>query len=148
MTEGKVKSVSKSNKTIEQYCSVCRKTFEMPVVEEADEVIWLKCPGCQGYLPFMTGEPGDSSKAIAETQGKASGGEDLAPEDIDPDRAMEYSETGEYNVGDVIYHRSWNDYGKITAKESLPGNRKIIYVHFINQGKIRLLEGVPKKESS
>jgi len=148
VTEGKVKSVSKNKRMVEQYCSVCRKTFEMPVVEEADEVIWLKCPGCQGYLPFMTGEPGESSKTLSESHERSGIEEDLAPEDIDPERALEYSETGEYNVGDIIYHRSWNDYGKITVKESLPGNRKIIHVHFINQGKIRLLEGVPKKESS
>jgi hypothetical protein len=148
VAESKVKNVNKSKKTIEQYCSVCKKTFEMPVVEAADEVIWLKCPGCQGYLPFMTGDPGDSAKALLESKEEGRIGGDLAPEDIDPERALEYTETGEYNVGDVIYHRSWNDYGKVTAKESLPGNRKIIHVHFINQGKIRLLEGVPKKESS
>ena len=147
VAEGKVKSAGKSKRMMEQYCSVCKKKFEMPVVEEAEEVIWLKCPGCQGYLPFMTGEQGSPSKTISETN-RVGGTEDLAPEDIDPERALEYTETGEYKVGDVIYHRSWNDYGKITAKESLPGNRKIIHVHFINQGKIRLLEGVPKKESS
>ena len=148
MAESKVRNVSKSNRTIEQYCSVCKKTFEMPVVEAADEVIWLKCPGCQGFLPFMTGDPGDPAKSQSGPNEGSKIEGDLAPEDIDPERALEYSETGEYKVGDIIYHRSWNDYGKVTAKESLPGNRKIIYVHFVNQGKIRLLEGVPKKESS
>ena len=45
-------------KTIEQFCSVCKKTFEMPVVEEGDnqDVIWLNCPGCRGYLPHMTNQ--------------------------------------------------------------------------------------------
>ncbi len=148
MAESKVQNMNKSKKTIEQYCSVCKKTFEMPVVDSADEVIWLKCPGCQGYLPFMTGDSGDPAKASSESKEGGRIGGDLAPEDIDLERALEYSETGEYNAGDVIYHRSWNDYGKVIAKESLPGNRKIIHVHFINQGKIRLLEGVPKKESS
>ena len=148
MAEGKVKSAGMSKKTIEQYCSVCKKTFEMPVVEQADEVIWLKCPGCQGYLPFMTEEHAHASEPVSDKEEQVPVGDDLAPEDIDPDRALEYSETSEYNVGDIIYHRSWNDYGKITAKESLPGNRKIILVHFVNQGKIRLLEGVPKKETS
>jgi hypothetical protein len=147
VAESKVKNVSKSKKKIEQYCSVCKKKFEMPVVEAADEVIWLKCPGCQGFLPFMTEEHGGAAKAHADWKDGSGIEGDLAPEDIDPERALEYSETGDYKVGDVIYHRSWNDYGKITAKESLPGNRKVIYVHFINQGKIRLLEGVPKKES-
>lgn len=148
MAQGNVKSASRKKKTIEQYCSVCKKTFSMPVVEEADEVIWLKCPGCQGFLPFMTGDPGSASKSVSDVSIKNDEIEDIAPEDIDPDRAREYSENDEYNVGDIIYHRSWNDYGKVTAKEALPGNRKTIHVNFINQGKIRLLEGVPKKDVS
>ncbi len=96
----------------------------------------------------MTDDPVDPAKSQSGPNEGSKIEGDLAPEDIDPERALEYSETGEYKVGDIIYHRSWNDYGKVTAKESLPGNRKIIYVHFVNQGKIRLLEGVPKKESS
>ena len=68
--------------------------------------------------------------------------EDIAPEDIDKENAREYIETEEYNIGDIIYHRSWNDYGKVLSKEVLPGNRKTIIVKFINQGKIRLIEGV------
>ena len=41
-----------------------------------------------------------------------------------------------------IRDRSWNDYGKIIEKEILPGNRKTIHVQFVNQGNIRLLEGI------
>jgi hypothetical protein len=68
--------------------------------------------------------------------------EDLSIEDLYTDSAREYRETDEYEVGEVVYHRSWNDYGKVLAKETLSGNRKTILVHFVNQGKTRLLEGV------
>jgi hypothetical protein len=144
----KVKSVTAAKKIIEQYCSVCKKTFPMPVVEEADEVVWLKCPGCHGYLPFMTEDSGSSPHSPGGAGRTGDAETDIAPEDIDPERALEYSESGEYKVGDIIYHRSWNDYGRVIEKQSLPGNRKIIHVQFVNQGKISLLEGVPKKESS
>jgi hypothetical protein len=118
----------------------------MEVVNDdvSNDVIWLKCPGCEGFLPYMTDE--DEAGAIA---GEAAGGDtepsELAPEDLDneeKENAKEYSESGVYEVGDVIYHRSWNDYGKVITKEELPGNRRTITVNFINQGKIRLLEEV------
>jgi len=129
-------------RTINQHCSVCKKDFDMEVVEggeDSNDVLWLKCPGCEGYLPYMTDEEGyDAAGETAEPS-------ELAPEDIDAgerERAREYVESGEYEVDDVIYHRSWNDYGKVVSKEKLPGNRKTIIVNFVNQGKIRLLEGV------
>ncbi len=144
MTQRKVKSKKERARTISQYCSVCKKAFDMPVVEEADnqEVIWLKCPGCNGYLPHMLNqdEIGDEDEGDAEKTAHAS--EDVAIEDLYTENAREYSEAGRYEVGEVIYHRSWNDYGKVVAKETLPGNRSTIVVHFVNQGKIKLLEGV------
>jgi hypothetical protein len=117
----------------------------MPIVDESveNDVMWLKCPGCQGFLPFMTND-GEEDKD-AEKNGeepKPKGFEDIAPEDIDIESALEYREANKYEVGDIIYHRSWNDYGKVIAKEELPGHRNTIIVQFINQGKIRLLEGV------
>ncbi len=129
-------------RTINQHCSVCKKDFDMEVVEGSggnDDVIWLKCPGCEGFLPYMTGEDG------GKAPGDSAEPSELAPEDIDNEErehAKEYTESGEYAVDDVIYHRSWNDYGKVVSKEELPGRRKIIIVNFVNQGKIRLLEGV------
>ena len=41
-------------KTIKQYCSVCKDHFDMEVVKQGSGkgVIWLKCPGCQGFLPY------------------------------------------------------------------------------------------------
>jgi hypothetical protein len=127
---------------INQHCSVCKKDFEMEVVEGGEgsnDVIWLKCPGCEGFLPYMTDD------GLGGGEGDSAEPSELAPEDIDNEereQAKEYVESGEYEVDDVIYHRSWNDYGKVISKEELPGNRKTIIVNFVNQGKIRLLEGV------
>jgi hypothetical protein len=140
----KVKAKKDHARTIEQYCSVCKKTFDMPVVEEAEnnEVIWLNCPGCRGYLPKLNEEEVAEAEEHEKREEARRGGDDLQAEDLATENAREYQETGEYQVGDVIYHRSWNDYGKVIAKETLPGHRKTIVVHFVNQGKTRLLEGV------
>jgi hypothetical protein len=140
----KVKAKKEHARTIEQFCSVCKKTFEMPVVEEGDnqDVIWLNCPGCRGYLPYMTNQEEVAEAEESEREEARKGSEDLSMEDISTEGAREYQESSEYQVGDVIYHRSWNDYGKVIAKEILSGHRKTILVHFVNQGKTRLLEGV------
>ena len=144
MTQRKLKSKKERGRTIEQYCSVCKKTFSMPIVEEGEnqDVIWLNCPGCRGYLPYMLNqdEIGEAEEKDKEEAHRAS--EDLAIEDLSTESAREYQESSEYHVGEVIYHRSWNDYGKVIAKETLSGHRKTIVVHFVNQGRTRLLEGV------
>lgn len=137
MTKGKVK---RTREKIEQYCSVCKDTFEMEVVRNDDDkggVPWLKCPGCEGFLPYMGEEEAEEADENEEQQ-------ELAPEDLsaeDRENAKVYSQTAEYDVDDVIYQRSWNDYGKVVDKDVLPGGRKVIVVQFVNQGRIRLLEG-------
>jgi hypothetical protein len=140
----KVKAKKERGRTVEQYCSVCKKTFDMPVVEESDnqDVIWLNCPGCRGYLPHMLNQEEIAEAEENEKNEARRAGEDLSIEDLSTEDAREYQESNEYQVGDIIYHRSWNDYGKVIAKETLSGHRKTILVHFVNQGKTRLLEGV------
>jgi hypothetical protein len=101
-----------------------------------ESVLWLKCPGCKGFLPYM---PED----FGEDKGSETGdSEPVALEDLDVENAKEYAESDVYEVGEVIHHRSWNDYGKILSKDLLPGNRHTIWVQFLRQGKVRLLEKV------
>lgn len=128
-----------NEKTLLQFCSVCKDHFEMEIVKQGskENVIWLKCPGCQGFLP-RTDE--DENTVVQEVVEKQTG--DLALEDLDIENAREYSEADEYEIGDIIHHRSWNDFGKVIAKDQLPGNRKTIWASFLRQGKVQLLEGV------
>jgi hypothetical protein len=102
-----------------------------------ESVLWLKCPGCKGFLPYMSeDEYADANSADAEEAGT------VALEDLDIESARDYSENEVYEVGEVIHHRSWNDYGKIVSKDVLPGNRHTILVKFLRQGQVQLLENV------
>lgn len=123
-----------------QYCSVCDEQFEMDIVKQGsnENVIWLKCPGCKGFLPFMPEENDENNQLGADEEGQ----KEIALEDLDVENSKEYSESLEFDVGEIIHHRSWNDYGKVVAKDRLPGNRKTIWVQFLRQGKVQLLEGV------
>ena len=128
-------------KTISQYCSVCKEHFEMEEVKQGSSkgVVWLKCPGCKGFLPYMPEE---------REKGKEGGGQqgaeekELAVEDLDIENAREYDEIEVYKIGDIVHHRSWNDFGKVVSKGELPGGRQTVWVQFLRQGKIQLLEGV------
>lgn len=124
--------------TINQYCSVCKEHFNMEVVKQGSgkSVVWLKCPGCQGFLPHMPDEQEEEAKK------KQAEDSEIALEDLDVESAREYSEVETYEIGEVVHHRSWNDFGKVVSKGELPGNRRTIWVQFLRQGKIQLLEGV------
>jgi hypothetical protein len=128
-----------SSKTIRQHCSVCKEDFDMEIIRQgsSENVVWLKCPGCQGFLPYMPDEQADSRDPSQQDE------QAIALEDLDVENAREYSDKETFEIGDVIHHRSWNDYGKVVSKDALPGNRHTIWVQFLRQGKVQLLEGVP-----
>jgi hypothetical protein len=119
-----------------QYCSVCKDYYDMEVVEEGEgnEVTWLRCPHCQGILPFMELKEEPESAAEDDKFGLNS---------FTDDEVIEYDSRSNFEVGHVIYHRSWNDYGKVTEKVVLPGGRTAIKVQFLQQGDVQLLENVP-----
>jgi len=129
-----------SSSTIRQHCSVCKADFDMEIIKQGagEGVVWLKCPSCQGFLPYM-------QETDSEATGKDTGEVAVALEDLDVEGALEYTDDQIYEIGDVIHHRSWNDFGKIVSKDSLPGNRRTIWVQFLRQGKVQLLEGVVRE---
>lgn len=123
--------------TIRQHCSVCKADFDMDVIKQGstEDVLWLKCPGCQGFLPYMPKEDLADVERMPDEQ-------KVALEDLDVEHAKEYDEKLEFQIGEILHHRSWNDFGKVVAKDRLPGNRRTIWVQFIRQGRVQLLEGV------
>jgi hypothetical protein len=131
--------ISSKARTIRQYCSVCKATLDMAVVDTVQdhEVTWLKCPRCNGILPHMMSS--DEPAASAETPRPEAPQAAVATSDAPPvaaipesDRAAarDYDPTQSYAVGDVVYHRSLNLFGRVVEKTALPGRRSAIRVQF------------------
>jgi len=55
--------------------------------------------------------------------------------------ARDYDPAQTYEVGDIVYHRSMNQYGRVVEKTLLPGNRAVIRVQFEAGEPISLREG-------
>jgi hypothetical protein len=135
---------------------------------EEDGVLWLRCPRCHGFLPKINDNvdqphrvaepPPEIGEAPAEApepsfgeampaQGPPKkpevGGGDLSPPpmpDFDPETAIPYRPWNCFEVGAVIRHLAWDDYGIVLAKEILPGNRHAVKVQFEKAGVVRLIE--------
>ena len=56
--------------------------------------------------------------------------------------ARDYEPTGTYEVGDVVYHRSLNLFGRVVEKTQLPGQRAAVRVQFDGGESMTLREGI------
>ncbi len=77
-----------------QFCSVCKEWLDMEIVasgdaEEDDGVTWFRCPGCQGFLPKLTGSAGGETGAesAAETPDAETSSESRAKKPAHGDEA-------------------------------------------------------------
>jgi hypothetical protein len=75
--------------------------------------------------------------ALQESAEKAMTQIKLARED-----SKEYSPKSEYQIGDVIYHKTWDDVGIVRAKEVMSNGRASLLVHFEKNKDKRLVENL------
>lgn len=59
---------------------------------------------------------------------------------IERENSKVYEPTSEYNVGDVIYHRGFDDYGLVRAKEVATNGMSVLVVLFEKSKEKRLIE--------
>lgn len=130
--------VQSSVRTIRQYCSVCKATLDMAVVDTVQdhEVTWLKCPRCNGILPHMIS---DDEEATEKPQAEAVEPETGFSEE-ERTTAQDYDASLTYEVGQVVYHRSINSFGRVVEKTVLPGQRAAIRVQFEGGDEMTLRE--------
>jgi hypothetical protein len=127
--------ISSSAPNIRQYCSVCKATLDMTVVDTVQdhEVTWLKCPRCNGILPHMMSRE-DAQEAVAAPAAAATvpAATSTPTPIVETERAAarDYDATQAYAVGDIVYHRSMNQYGRVVEKTTLPGRRAAVQVRF------------------
>jgi len=56
--------------------------------------------------------------------------------------SKEYTPRSEYQIGDVIYHKTWDDVGIVRSKEVMSNGRASLLVHFEKNKDKRLVENL------
>ena len=91
-------------------------------------------PDADGVPPVASGlAPEDAAPSSEHARSDT-------PLDIDPATAVPYRPWGSYDVGAVVHHLAWDDYGVVIAKETLPGKRQVVRVRFERAGEVQLIE--------
>ena len=86
--------------------------------------VWYRCTRCKHCMLF------DLSQPQTATQSKK----------LDLSESTPYSPEKEYTVGDIIYHRDWDDIGRVMSKERASNGWHAIVVKFEKNGERRLVE--------
>jgi hypothetical protein len=113
------------------FCSVCQRVIKMDMIRKAptDEVTWLQCPDCEGIVPLL-------SSAAKEMMGAK---EEVANTVITSE-VPEYDMSGNYDIGQVLYHPIWDDYGIVLQKGKESQRGRTIMVSFLKGGLKKIVE--------
>lgn len=122
-------------KNIVAFCSYCgtERTLELvkeAFKEEGETKRWGKCKKCKQMIMIDLSAIKDNSVSL---------------DDLQSDDAIEYSPTKTFDVGNVIYHKGWEDLGRVTSKEVLSNGQKSITVDFQKSGTKKLIESILKQ---
>jgi hypothetical protein len=118
----------------------------MAVVDtvQDQDVTWLKCPRCNGILPHMLSReeeaPSEETPPAPAVPAMPAAAPTAIPE-AERGTAHDYDPSHTYQVGDVIYHRSFNQFGRVLEKTQLAGKRAVIRVQFETGEPLALREG-------
>ena len=99
-----------------------------PTETEQGRMQWAKC-SVSRHMQMINLDTlaSNAEKKVTEIK--------LARED-----SKEYSPKNVYKVGDVIYHKAWDDVGIVRAKEIISNGRSSVLVHFEKNKEKRLIE--------
>lgn len=122
-------------KNVEAFCNICGaiKKFEITgdySAKEGETKRWAKCKTCK------------QTQVIDLTEIVLSIKPDF--EDIETKESKNYTPSETYNVGDIIYHKTWDDYGVVVNKLLLSDGQSSIIVEFKKSGNKKLIESHKK----
>ena len=63
-------------------------------------------------------------------------------EGIENEDCTVYAPTKSFEIGESIYHKSWDDFGKVVSKEVLSNGQSSIAVEFQKSGLKKLIESL------
>jgi len=95
-------------KNVEAFCNFCNSVTKMEISGEAapgedENKRWAKCKKCKHKM-FI-----DMKSEVKDKKVSLDG--------IENEECVTYSPDKTYDVGQSIYHQSWDDFGKIVAKK-------------------------------
>lgn len=119
-------------KNVQTFCSYCgaERTIELvkgAFSDEAESKQWGKCKKCKQMIMIDL-----TSVQAAEGSSK----------NMETENAVEYSPKNTFKIGEAIYHKGWDDFGLVTAKEILSNGQKSITVDFQKSGSKKLIESL------
>jgi hypothetical protein len=123
-------------KNVEAFCNFCNTVTKMEISgdvspNEDENKRWAKCRKCKHKTII------DIKTEIKEKKVSLDGIENLDCVTYSPDKT--------FDVGQSIYHKGWDDFGKIVAKKILSDGRSSITVEFQKSGNKNLLESFIKQ---
>ncbi len=120
-------------KNIEAFCNFCNAVTKMEISgdvspNEDENKRWAKCKKCK-------------HKTIIDIKTDAKA-KKVSLDGIENEECVTYSPDKTFDIGQSIYHQSWDDFGKIIAKKILSDGRSSITVEFQKSGNKNLVESI------
>jgi hypothetical protein len=119
------------------FCTKCNKTVKMNMLykDPDDPVTWLTCPQCEGIVPVPSAL-GKEMLGIKEEM----------PGTVLANECDEYNICGTYDIGQILYHKVWDDYGIVLEKGKESQNGRAIMVSFLKGGLKKIVENYKSLE--
>lgn len=116
-------------KNLESFCSFCGTITKMEISGDYpgnDQKKWVRCKKCKQKMIVEIADLPRDLKTVLEG--------------IENEDCTVYSPSKSFNVGEPIYHKEWDDYGRVTSKELLTDGKSAITVEFQKLGNKKLIE--------
>ncbi len=121
-------------KNVEAFCGVCNTVRKMELLgevslnENSENKRWAKCKKCKQTMVI------DLHEDVKETKPSLEG--------IENEDCTVYAPTKSFTVGESIYHKNWDDFGKVVGKDVLSNGQSSITVEFQKSGNKKLIESI------
>jgi len=120
-------------KNIEAFCPNCAGMKKMELAGEVlgtdnHNKFWAKCKKCKQTMII------DINEDVKETKPSLEG--------IENEECTVYAPSKSFSVGESIYHKNWDDFGKVVSKDVLSNGQKSIAVEFQKSGLKKLIESL------
>jgi hypothetical protein len=113
------------------FCTKCQRVVKMDMLrkEPDDPVTWLRCPECEGYVPLLSAAGKEMMGIKDDILGTVLRSE-----------CDEYDICGTYQIGQILYHKIWDDFGIVLEKGKESQNGRAIMVSFLRGGLKKIVE--------